>query len=166
MVGFFLHKSPPGFVAGSTRFKLKDYSQPAFIKQAAQLSRPFTPSRGLLKALDGLQGALVVSDLPGSNLFAANSIAGTASCNSTVFFLGEPRHREPGAGAEEWENDVGGSCGLTRSFASVDGLPVVIDDSLDAGPSLVSALTLDAVGRRQMADAVRGEFCLCSAFRL
>jgi len=44
------------------------------------------------------------------------------------------------------EDDIGGSCGLTRSFAAVDGLPVVIDDSLDAGPSLAATLTLTPWG--------------------
>ena len=34
----------------------------------------------------------------------------------------------------------------TSSFAAVDGLPVVIDDSLDAGSSSVAALTLTPWG--------------------
>ena len=146
MVGTFLHTSPPGFIAGMPRFTLKAYSRQAFIKQAEQLQRPFTPSPGLLKALDGIQEELVVSDLPGSSLFAANSIGGTASCNSTVFFSVSQGRARLVPGPEGWQNDIGGSCGLTRSFASVEGLPVVIDDNLDAGPSLASTLTLTPWG--------------------
>jgi hypothetical protein len=142
MVGTFLHPSPPGFTRGTVRLKLKAYSREALIKQAARLQRPFTPSPGLLTALEDVQEALVVSDLPGSSLLAANSIGGTAGCNSTVFLtVGQGRARLV-PGPASWQNDAGGSCGLTRSFASVEGLPVVIDDDLDAGPSLASTLTL------------------------
>ena len=146
MLGSFLHKAPSGFIPGTPRFRLKEYSRQAFIKQAALLPRPFTPSSGLLKAIDGIQEALVVSDLPGGNLFAANSIAGTAGCNSTVFFSVSRGIGSLVPGPESAENDIGGSCGLTRSFAAVDGLPVVIDDSLDAGPSLAATLTLTPWG--------------------
>jgi hypothetical protein len=142
MVGTFLHPSPPGFIGGTVRLKLKAYSREAFIRQAAQLQRPFTPSPGLLTALDDVQEALVVSDLPGSSLLAANSIGGTASCNSTVFFTVSRGRARLVRSPKDWDNDVGGSCGLTRSFASVQGLPIVIDDDLDAGPSLTSTLTL------------------------
>jgi len=100
------------------------------------------PSRELLRAFDGVQEALVVSDLPGSDLLAANSIGGTASCNSTVFFAVSRGRARLVRLPKDWDNDVGGSCGLTRSFASVEGLPIVIDDDLDAGPSLASTLTL------------------------
>jgi hypothetical protein len=142
MVGTFLHPSPPGFIRGTVRLKLQAYSREAFIKQALRLPRPFTPSRELLGALNGVQEALVVSDLPGSNLLAANSIGGTANCNSTVFFAVDRGRARLVPSPKGWDNDAGGGCGLTRSFASVEGLPVVIDDDFDAGPSLASTLTL------------------------
>ena len=142
MLGTFRHVSPSGFIPGTTRFKLGAYSEREFVKQAAKPPRPFVPSRELLRAFDGVQQALVVSDLPGSNLFAANSIGGTASCNSTVFFAVSRGHARLVRSPKDWDNDVGGSCGLTRSFASVQGLPIVIDDDLDAGPGLASTLTL------------------------
>ena len=142
MVGTFLHPSPPGFIRGTVRLKLQAYSREAFIKQALLLPRPFTPSRELLGALDGVQEALVVSDLPGSDLLAANSIGGTANCNSTVFFAVDRGRARLVPSPKGWDDDAGGSCGLTRSFASVQGLTVVIDDDLDAGPSLASTLTL------------------------
>lgn len=142
MLSAFRHKSASGFIPGTTRFKLEAYSKQDFVKQASLLPRPFVPSRELLGALDGGQQALVVSDLPGSDLFAANSIGGTANCNSTVFFAVDRARARLVPSPKGWDNDVGGSCGLTRSFASVDGLTVVIDDNLDAGPSLASTLTL------------------------
>jgi hypothetical protein len=141
MLSVFRHKSPSGFISGTTRFKLEAYSQQAFVKQASLLARPFVPSRELLGALDGQEG-LVVSDLPGSDVFAANSIGGTANCNSTVFFAVDRGRAHLVPLPKGWGDDAGGGCGLTRSFASVDGLPVVIDDDLDAGPSLASTLTL------------------------
>jgi hypothetical protein len=142
MVGTLLHTSASGFIAEKTRFKLKAYSQRDFIKQAALLTRPFVPSRELQRAFDGVQQALVVSDLPGSDLLAADSIGGTASCNSTVFFAVSRGRARLVRLPKDWDSDVGGSCGLTRSFASVEGLPTVIDDDLDAGPCLASTLTL------------------------
>jgi len=94
----------------------------------------------------GSEEALTVSNLPGSDLFAANTVGGTAHCNSTVFFAASHGQARLVPNPESWENDMGGSCGQTRSFASVDGLPVVIDDDLDAGPSLASTLTLTPWG--------------------
>jgi hypothetical protein len=142
MVSTIPHKSSSGFIPGTTRFRLEVYSQQDFVKQAARLARPFVPSRELLGAFDGVQQALVVSDLPGSDLFAANSIGGTASCNSTVFFAVSRGRARVVRSPKGLDNDVGGACGLTRSFVSVQGLPIVIDDDLDAGPSLASTLTL------------------------
>jgi hypothetical protein len=164
MVSTFLHKSPSGFTRGTVRLKLKAYSREAFVKQVAQLQRPFAPSPGLLKALDGTQEELVVSDLPGSNLFAANSIAGTAHCNSTIFFSVNRGRGRLVPMPESGQNDSGGSCGLTRSFASVDGLPVVIDDGLDAGPSLASTLTLTPWGGSRWQPPCKASFAFAPHF--
>ena len=142
MIGMLLHQPHSGLVLGVTRFKLATYSPHAFSEQAARLRGSFAASHGLLKALDDVQGELTVSALPGTNLLAANSIDGTANCNSTVFFAVNHGSTEVVQGPKAWKDDVGGGCGLTRSFASVDGIPVVIDDSLDSGPSLASTLTL------------------------
>jgi hypothetical protein len=164
MLGTFRHASPSGFIPGTTRFKLKAYSRQAFIKQAAQLKRPFTPSPGLLKALDGVQEELVVSDLPGSNLLAANSIAGTAHCDSTIFFSVNRGRGRLVPVPESGQNDIGGSCGLTLSFASVDGLPVAIDDDLDAGPSLASTLTLTPWGGSRWQNPCKASFVFAPHF--
>ncbi|HEY0911832.1 MAG TPA: hypothetical protein VGD75_16540, partial [Bradyrhizobium sp.] len=164
MIGTFLHKSPSGFLAGATRFKLAEYSQAAFIQQAARLQHPFTPSPELLKAFDDVQQALVVSDLPGSDLLAANSIGGTANCNSTVFFAVSRRRAHPVPSPKSWENDFGGSCGLTRSFASVDGAPFIIDDNLDAGPSLTSTLTLTGWGNGKWLRPCEARFVFAPRF--
>jgi hypothetical protein len=142
MIAMVSHKPSPGFVPGAVRFKLADYSRQAFLQQAKRTAKPFTPSGELLKALDDMQGAVTFFELPGTDLLAANTIGGTADCNSTVFFSVRGGHANLVQAPEQWENDVGGSCGLSRSFASVDGVPVIIDDSLDAGPSLASTLTL------------------------
>jgi hypothetical protein len=164
MIGTFLRKSPSGFIPGIARFKLKTFSRQAFIKQAARLQRPFTPSPGLLEALDGVQEELVVSDLPGSNLLAANSIGGTAGCNSTVFISVSQGRARLVPGPESWQNDIGGACGLARSFASVDGLPVVIDDDLDAGPNLASTLTLTPWRGGKWLDPCRANFVFAPHF--
>ncbi len=141
MIGLIARKSPAGFVAGATRFALT-YSRQEFTTRAERLKPPFTPSSELLKALDDLDAEMVVVGLPGTNIFAANSLGGTARCNSTVFFSILNRRSRLLQGPESWKNDVGGSCGLTRSFASIDGVPFAIDDDLDFGPSLTSTLTL------------------------
>jgi hypothetical protein len=146
MVGMVAHKPTPGFVLGMTRFKLAEYSRQAFIARAKRLAKPFTASGELLQALDDLQGAVPFFDLPGTGLLAANTIGGTANCNSTVFFRVSGGHGDLVPAPKQWENDVGGSCGLVRSFAAVDGVPAIIDDNLDAGPSLASTLTLTPWG--------------------
>jgi hypothetical protein len=164
MIGTFLHKSPSGFVPRLTRFRLATYSRQAFITQAARLQDPFTPSSGLLKALDDVQGELAVSGLPGTNLLTANSIGGTVNCNSTVFFSVGKGRTHVVQDPEDWKNDVGGSCGLTRSFASVDGAAFVIDDSLDAGPGLASTLTLTPWGNGKWLDPCRADFVFAPHF--
>jgi hypothetical protein len=167
MIGTLLHKPHRGFVSGVTRFKLATFSRQAFIEQAARLQGPFTPSRALLKTLETLadvQGELTVFALPGTNLLAANSIGGTANCNSTVFFSVNHGSAEVVQAPEQWKDDVGGACGLTRSFASVDGMPMVIDDSLDAGPSLASTLTLTPWAHGTWLDPCRAEFVFVPRF--
>jgi len=164
MVSTFLHKSPSGFVPGTMRFNLATYSRQAFTKRAMRLQNPFTPSSELLNALDDSQGNLVVAGLPGTNLLAANSIGGTANCNSTVFFSVSKGRARVVQGPEDWKNDVGGSCGLARSFASVDGVPFIIDDSLDSGPSLASTLTLTPWGNGKWLDPCRADFVFAPHF--
>jgi hypothetical protein len=111
-----------------------------------------------LNALDDVKGGLTASALPGTNLLAANSIGGTANCNSTVFFSVSHGSAQVVPGPENGKDDVGGSCGLTRTFASVDGMPFVIDDSLDSGPSLASTLTLTPWDHGQWLDPCRADF--------
>ena len=166
MIGTFLHKAPSKFIAGTARFKLKPYSGQAFIKQAGLLQPPFKPSPEILKALDGVQEALVVSDLPGSNLLAANSTAGTAGCNSTVFFSVNRGNASLVPEPEGADDNSGGSCGLTRSFAAVDGLPVVIDDSLSAGPDLAATLTLTPWGGDEWLKPCEADFVFAPHFDL
>jgi hypothetical protein len=164
MIGTFLHKPHSGFVSGVTRFKLATYSRQAFIEQAARLRGGFSPSCDLLKALDDVQGKLTVSALPGTDLLAANSIGGTANCNSTVFFAVNHGNAHLVPEPKNWENDAGGACGLTRSFASVDGIPVVVDDSLDSGPSLAATLTLTPWGNGKWLDSCRANFAFAPHF--
>jgi hypothetical protein len=141
MIGWITRKSPTGVVAGTTRFKLT-YSRQEFTTRAGRLKPPFTPSNELLKALDDLNEEMVVVALPGTNILAANSIGGTAHCNSTAFFSTANQRARPVQDPESWKNDGGASCGVTRSFVSIDRVPFVIDDSLDFGPSMISTLTL------------------------
>jgi hypothetical protein len=159
-----LHKSPSGFVLGTTHFRLVRYSRQAFTHRVLRLRNPFSPSSELLNALDDFQGNLAVASLPGTNIFAANSIGGTAYCNSTVFFSVSRGRTRVVQGPEDWKNDFGSSCGLTRSFASVDGVPFVIDDSLDSGPGLTSTLTLTPWGNGKWLDSCRADFVFAPYF--
>jgi hypothetical protein len=164
MIGTFLHKPHSGFVSGMTRLRLATYSGKAFIEQAARLPDPFTPSRDVLKALDEVDGKVTVSALPGTSLLAANSVAGTANCNSTVFFSVSHGGTHVVSGPEGSNDDAGGGCGLTRSFASIDGIPVVIDDSLDFGPSLTSTLMLTPWDHGRWLDPCRADFVFAPHF--
>jgi hypothetical protein len=164
MVNTLLHKSPSGFIRAAEPFRLVTYSRQAFTRQALRLQTPFSPSRELLKALDELPGNVRIAGLPGTNLFAANSIAGTASCNSTVFFAVSRGRTHVVPDPQAWNNDVGGSCGLTRSFASIDGVAFIIDDSVDSGPSMASALTLTPWGNGKWLDPCRADFVFAPYF--
>jgi hypothetical protein len=163
MIGLIARKSPAGFVAGARRFALT-YSHREFTGQAERLKPPFTPSKELLKALDDLDADMVVTGLPGTNIVAANSIAGTASCNSTVFFSVSNGRTRIVPGPQAWNNDVGGSCGLTRSFASIDGVAFIIDDSVDSGPGMASTLTLTPWGNGRWLDPCRADFAFAPHF--
>jgi hypothetical protein len=164
MVSTLLHKSPSGFVRATEHFRLATYSHQAFTRQALRPQTPFSPSRELLKALDELPGNMEITGLPGTNLFAANSIGGTASCNSTVFFSVSKGRTRVVPGPQAWNNDVGGSCGLTRSFAAIDGVAFIIDDSVDSGPSMASTLTLTPWGNGKWLDPCRADFVFAPYF--
>src|SRR5260370_39264061 len=85
---------------------------------------------------------MVVVGLQGTNILPANRLGGTARCNSTVFFSILNRRSRLLQGPESWKNNGGGSCGLPRSFAPIDGVPFAIHDDLDLRPRLTSTLTL------------------------
>jgi hypothetical protein len=122
--------------------KLPSYSAAAFIDQSKRMPRAFTPSQPLLDAFESLNGNLEITRIPGVMMFAGNSIGGTASCNSTIFFKVENGIALPVDGPADWQNDPGGSCGLTRVFASIEGTSFVVDDDSNVGPNLTSSLTL------------------------
>jgi hypothetical protein len=163
MMGLIMGKSPAGLVPGATRLALK-YSREAFTRRAERLKPPFTPSRELLNALDDLDENLVVVGLPGTDILAANSIGGTANCNSTVFFSSLNRRSRLVQGPTSWKNNPGGSCGLTRSFVSIERVPFVIDDSLDSGPRLTSTLTLTPWIGGKWTEPCRADFVFAPHF--
>ena len=141
LIHSLLHNSPVVSLA-KPLVRLPSYSAVAFIDQAKRMRSAFTPSQELLDAFESQNGNLEITRIPGAALFAGNSIGGTASCNSTVFFKVEAGHTRLVDGPAGWENDPGGSCGLTRAFASIKGTSFVIDDDSNLGPDLVSSLTL------------------------
>jgi hypothetical protein len=163
MIGLITRQTPAGVVTGATRFKLT-YSHQKFTALAEQMKPPFTPSGELLTALDELDAEIAVVALPGTRMFAANSTGGTAHCNSTVFFSTAKRHAHPVEGPESWKDDGGASCGVTRSFISIDGTPFVIDDSLSAGPGLASTLTLTPWANGKWLQPCRAEFVFAPHF--
>jgi hypothetical protein len=164
LLGTLSHKPYPGVVLATPRFRLKTYSPQVFTRDASHLPDSFSPSRELLKALEDTDGSLAVTGLPGTDIFAANSIGGTAHCNTTVFFAVSRRYTRMVQDPESWKNDISGSCGLTRSFASVDGVALVIDDSLDGGPNLASTLTLIPWGNGKWLDPCRVDFVFAPHF--
>jgi hypothetical protein len=163
MIGLITRKPAAGIIAGTTRFKLT-YSRQEFTTRAERLKPPFTPSGELLKALDDLNEVVVVVALPGTNMLAANSLGGTAHCNSTVFFSTANRGSRLLEGPESWKDDHGASCGVTRSFVSIDRVPFAIDDSLDFGPSLVSTLTLTPWIGGKWAEPCEADFVFAPHF--
>jgi hypothetical protein len=163
MIELIARKSPAGFAAGARRFALT-YSHREFTGRAERLKPPFTPSKELLKALDNLDADMVVIGLPGTNIVAANSIGGTAFCNSTVFFSVSNGRTRVVPAPQAWNNDVGGSCGLIRSFASIDGVAFTIDDSVDSGPSMASTLTLTPWGNGKWLDPCSADFVFAPHF--
>jgi hypothetical protein len=163
MIELIMRKSPAGVVVGTPRAKLT-YSREKFTALAERLKPPFTPSSELLTALDDLDQEIVVIALPGTNMLAASSIGGTAHCNSTVFFSTARRRGSMVEGPESWKNDGGASCGVTRSFASIDRMPFVIDDTLDFGPSLISTLTLTPWIDGKWAEPCQADFVFAPHF--
>jgi hypothetical protein len=163
MIGLITRKPAAGIIAGTTRFKLT-YSRQEFTRRAEQLKPPFTPSSELLTALDDLNEVVVVVALPGTNMLAANSLGGTAHCNSTVFFSTANRGSRLVEGPESWKDDGGASCGVTRSFVSIDRVPFAVDDSLDFGPSLVSTLTLRPWIGGKWAEPCQADFVFAPHF--
>jgi len=137
-----LLRNSPHVSLAKPDLKLPVYSAAAFIDAAKRWPLGFTPSKDLLDAFEASNGNLEVTRIPGDMVFAGNSIGGTASCNSTTFFKVEDGTSHVVDGPAAWENDVGGSCGLTRAIASIGGTSFVVEDDSNLGPGLVSNLTL------------------------
>jgi hypothetical protein len=137
-----LLRDSPAISLAEPLIKLPTYSAAALIDQAKRPPSTFTPSQQLLDAFEALDGNLEITQIPGTALFAGNSLGGTAHCNSTIFFTIEDGYTRLVDGPAGWENDPGGSCGLKRAFASIKGTSFVVDDDSNLGPTLTSSLTL------------------------
>ena len=113
------------------------------------------PSTDLGRALGELASeGVTIYPLPGSDLYAADSVAGTAHCRSIVFFRIKGGEARPVPGPQGLDEN-GSSCGVDRHFVSLKGRPAVIDTVADRGNNLAVSVTMSPRLREDWGRACR-----------
>ncbi len=158
-------KSSPGFVSGTARFKLAEYSRPAFTRAVKQLPNPFAPSSELLKALDDLQGEVTFFESAGQQVCWRPTTSEARRTAIQRYFF-----RCAAAGPISCRRrSMGKRC---RRFMRSDALVRIggwparhhrRQSGFRAEPCLDP--DADAMGQRQMAEPCTASFSLRSAFR-
>jgi hypothetical protein len=127
---------------GGALFELEGGDREAFAARSRALPSPFELSRDFAARLEeDVPGAASVFRFPGAELYAINSVNGTAHCNATSFFrvtrgVARPVESPP------WLDADGEGCLAARFFVSIGGMPVVLDDRSSFGPEMTASITL------------------------
>ncbi len=166
LLDFLTQTSAGGVSVSKPLFDVDDATNAAQWKaRVARLRPSFTLDDKLLKALTGdTMGALSLYRLPGSSIYAANSIQGTAACNDTTFFDAAGGRARRVDGPASFEADDGGGCGVRREFGAIDGAASIIEDSSDYSPSMSSSLSITRRAGDRWAPTCEIEFRFAPRF--
>jgi uncharacterized protein len=115
--------------------------------QAAEWAKaqpqPFAFSARVLKDFDEMGEVQRIDRLPGTNLYAASSVQGTALCYTSSFFEVKNGRAEPATGPGSWDNRDGGGCGgATHTFGGIGNTKAAFEESHGYMPSLTSSVTI------------------------
>lgn len=92
---------------------------------------------GALKSLADETGTIGALDkLPGRNLYSMTHEQGSAHCLTSQFFAVESGHARAVKGPAIFDDDYGASCGASRRFGRIDGMPALIQSKFDHTPSM------------------------------
>ncbi|MHB8884256.1 MAG: lysozyme inhibitor LprI family protein [Methylovirgula sp.] len=84
----------------------------------------------------------IIDGLPGTNIYAASTIDGTADCYDSVAFEVKDASAELAQGPGNWTDENGAGCGVTRNFGKVGATPAAFQESYDYTPALASSLSV------------------------
>ncbi|MBG0809235.1 hypothetical protein IY145_07580 [Methylosinus sp. H3A] len=84
---------------------------------------------------------LTIDRLPNENFYAASVIEGTARCYSAAYFTVARGHAQSARGPANWEGESGDGCGVSRSFGTLDGASVALEEAHGYSPSLSSTVS-------------------------
>lgn len=101
---------------------------------------PFVIGQELLNALSRLAeetGTIGTLDkLPGRHFYALTHEQGSARCLTSQFFTVQNGYARPVSEPEILEDSSGASCGASRRFVRIDGIPALVQSKFDRTPSM------------------------------
>jgi hypothetical protein len=106
-------------------------------------------------------GALSISRLPDTDLYRLYAIGGTAGCYASKYFVVKDGRAQLAQGPQDWSEENGAGCGVSRSFGKIDSDPVAFeDDYAPGGAELGATLAVHGWSGEKFAPlcAIRFEF--------
>jgi hypothetical protein len=103
---------------------------------------PFEVGAELSAALDQLfthVSAPLLEQLPGQPFYSVSSIAGSAGCYESLYFVVDAGRARPSVAPPGFD-DEGGACGVRRIFGRIDDAPALFQESYDRSPRMTSEL--------------------------
>jgi uncharacterized protein YecT (DUF1311 family) len=107
---------------------------------AKRQNPPLIVEPELIDALQEINAGTIghLHHLPGTNLYAITHEQGSAHCYVSQFFAVEAGRARPVATPPMIEGDGGMSCGASRGYGRLDGMPAIMQTGSDFGPSMSS----------------------------
>lgn len=105
--------------------------------------------------------ALSISQLPDTTLYRLFTIQGTAGCYASQYFRVKDGRAQAAQGPENWSEENGAGCGVSRLFGKIDGDPAAFeDDYAPGGAELGATLAVEGWSGEKFAPlcTIRFEF--------
>jgi len=102
---------------------------------------PFTVSEDLIKSLFSMSD-WTLEKLPDVNFYSLSSIAGTAHCYDSHYFVISNGRAEEQPAPPGFEEEEGAACGVAREFGRIDESRVFLEENYDWTPRMSSDITV------------------------
>lgn len=108
---------------------------------ATKQSPPFIVPDGLTQSLMSMS-IWTLEKLPDANFYWLSSIAGTAHCYDSHYFVISNGRAEEQAAPRGFEDGEGAACGVEDEFGRIDAASVFLEENYDWTPRMSSSITV------------------------